>query len=119
MLSFQINGKPIVHELFKNDNIAKLRIADSAKYMNIDYPTFNEERELLYQSVKKIVKEADDAYRRFVTDRSKYSSDKITFNHRIEDLVNMQDASAPYSRAAQEYIRSFRNFEWIDKYVVC
>lgn len=118
LLSFQINGRPILHCKFENDPDAKIKVETSVMCMNLDYPTFNEERELLYLEIKKIVKEADNSYKRFVQDRLKNLADQINFKNRIADLEDKQNENSVYSRAAQEFIRNFREYEWVDKYLI-
>lgn len=105
LLEFQPDGRPVVSRKWDSDEDAAYRVEQSKLLLNLDFPTFNEGRERIYNSVKKLVDRGD----RYVQEG----------NDALEDVRNdlrdfMRD-DAEYSKAAECYIRCFRDRDWIEE----
>lgn len=108
LLEFQPDGRPVVSVRYAADKDAKYRVEQSKLLLNLDFPTFNEDREALYNKIRKLV-ERGDAYERDGVDA-------------IEDVQNdlcvLMDPDAEYSKAAECYIRCFRDRDWVEDLIV-
>lgn len=107
LLAFSVEGKPVVAPHAANCPIAKKRVEESNLLLNLDFPTFNEERAGLYAKVLKLVRRGD---RHFANQADALEDVK-------EDLEEMMQADQAYSKAAESYIRVFRDRDWIDELI--
>jgi hypothetical protein len=104
LIVFQADGRPAVSPVHKNDVDINKRVEMSNLILNLDFPTFNQGREALYNSVKNLVdlgetSGAGTPTRIFVTG----------------ELKNLMDAKSPYSKAAECYVRCFRDRAWVEQ----
>lgn len=107
LLVFSVEGKPVVAPHASSCDVAKERVKESNLLLNLDFPTFNEEREELYVKVVKLVKRGD---RHFINQSDALDDVK-------EDLEEMMQADKAYSKAAESYIRGFRDRDWVDELI--
>lgn len=105
LLAFSPDGRPVVSPYFASDLVARARVEKSNLLLNLDYPTFNEDRERLYNRVKELVERGD----RYFAKNSDNLPDVIS------DLRALFDPFAEYSSAAECYVRCFRDRSWIDQ----
>ena len=59
LLAFQADGRPVIAPQFSNDEMSIDRVAQSNLLLNLDYVTFNESREKLYNSIRDFVDRGD------------------------------------------------------------
>lgn len=104
LLDFLPDGRPIVSATNRDNVEAVTRVDQSKLLLNLDYPTFNEDREALYNEVKDLVERGD-----------RYGPDNPAFEDVIGDLMELMDEESPYSKAAECYIRGFREREWVEE----
>lgn len=108
LLEFQPDGRPVVSMRHEGDADTSFRVEQSKLLLNLDYPTFNEDRESLYNKIRKLVDRGD-----------RYIRDGI---NAIEDVQNDLNAlmrpDAEYSKAAECYIRCFRDRPWVEELVI-
>jgi len=103
LLQFQADGRPVIAQAYQSDTTACLRVAKSNLLLNLDYPTFNEDREQIYNKVKTLVERGD-------------SYGPIQARLDIQsDLRQLMHKDSAYSKAAECYIRCFRNREWVEE----
>ncbi|EKO3805533.1 hypothetical protein NTE05_002764 [Vibrio harveyi] len=107
LLAFSPEGKPVVAPHAANCPIAKKRVEESNLLLNLDFPTFNEEREELYAEVVRLIKRGD----RHEANQSDALEDVK------EDLEALMQPEKPYSKAAESYIRGFRDRDWVDEVI--
>jgi hypothetical protein len=105
LLEFQPDGRPVVSLKHSDNQVTCYRIEQSKLLLNLDFPTFNEDREALYNNIKKLVERGDNY--------------NITHNSALgdvkDDLRELMQEDSPYSKAAECYIRCFRDREWIEE----
>jgi hypothetical protein len=105
LLAFSPDGRPAIAPKFHLDKIAKSRLEKSNLLLNLDYPTFNEGREILYNKIKDLVSRGD-----------KYIAQNINAIEDVKfDLRQLMHQSSEYSSAAECYVRCFRDRSWIDE----
>lgn len=108
LLEFQPDGRPVLSMRHSANLVAKERVEKSKLLLNLDYPTFNEDRESLYNKIRGLVERGD-----------RYLSEGI---NAIEDVKNdMQSLMSPdaeYSKAAECYIRCFRDRAWVEDLIL-
>ncbi|MDO9616223.1 MAG: hypothetical protein Q7J43_00910 [Pseudomonas sp.] len=104
LLAFSPDGRPVVSPLFAGDAIASLRVEKSNLLLNLDYPTFNVDRERIYNRVVELIDRGD----RYNLEGSNALHDVI------HDLCLLMSADAEYSKAAECYIRCFRDRDWVE-----
>ncbi len=102
LLEFQADGRPVVSAGSKENPVACYRVEQSKLLLNLDYPTFNEDREALYNKILKLVKRGDN-----------YGASPAREDIQ-EDLKELMAEASPYSKAAECYIRCFRDREWVE-----
>jgi hypothetical protein len=107
LLAFSPEGKPVIAPHAANCPVSKKRVEESNLLLNLDFPTFNEEREELYAKVFKLVKRGD----------RHFANQSDALNDVKEDLEEMMQADQAYSKAAESYIRGFRNSDWVDEII--
>lgn len=105
LLAFSLDGRPVISPRFSDDVIACARVEKSNLFLNLDYPTFNEDRERLYNKVKNLVERGD----RYFAKNSDCLSD-VT-----DDLRALFHPTSEYSKAAECYVRCFRDRFWIEE----
>jgi len=59
LLEFQPDGRPVVSHIHRGNPDARYRVEQSKLLLNLDFPTFNEDREALYNKIKKLVERGD------------------------------------------------------------
>ena len=105
LLAFSLDGRPVVSPKFSSDITACTRVKKSNLLLNLDYPTFNEDREQLYNTVRSLVERGD----RYFAKNSDSLSDVV------DDLCALFHPDSQYSKAAECYVRCFRDRSWIEK----
>lgn len=103
LLQFQPDGRPVVANAFKGNATACLRVERSNLLLNLDYPTFNEDREKLYNWIKKLIKRGDG-----------YPEGSAARVHVEDDLRELMHQDSEYSKAAECFIRCFRDRQWVE-----
>jgi hypothetical protein len=106
LLQFQPDGRPVVAPRFQADATACLRVETSKLLLNLDYPTFNEDREKLYNKIKEIVDRGDG-----------YGPGQARSDIQ-DDLRDLMHPNSGYSSAAESYIRCFRDRQWVEELFV-
>ncbi len=104
LLEFQPDGRPVVAADSRENPESCDRVEKSKLLLNLDFPTFNEDREALYNQIKQLVERGD-----------RYGIDNPAFQDIETDLKGLMAADKPYSRAAECYIRCFRDREWVEQ----
>jgi hypothetical protein len=107
LLAFSPDGRPVVSPLFAGNPIASLRVEKSNLLLNLDYPTFNVDRERIYNRVVELIERGD----RYNLAGSNALDDVI------HDLCSLMSADAEYSKAAECYIRCFRDRDWVENII--
>lgn len=107
LLEFHPDGRPILSRRHIGDPIAEERVKKSKLLLNIDYPTFNEDREQLYNRIERLITTRGDRH---------YANGNMDALEDIkEDLQELMLPSAAYSKAAECYVRGFRDREWVEE----
>ena len=109
LLEFQPDGRPVVSMKHVLDPDACFRVEQSKLLLNLDYPTFNEDRERLYNKIRKLVDRGDRYVRRGNVDALEDAKD---------DLRDLMHEDAEYSKAADCYIRCFRDRDWVEDLIL-
>lgn len=104
LLAFLPDGRPVIAPAFAGDKIACKRVGMSNLLLNLDYPTFNEDREELYNKIKKLVTRGD----------GHFSTNNDALDDVKADLCDLMTANAAYSKAAECYVRCFRDRKWVE-----
>ena len=102
-LSFEADGRPVVSPAFEGNELAEKKVEISKIVLNLDHPAFNTEREQLYFDVKGKVDEYND------TATSQRTRDRLA-----EDLRAMIGKTAAFSSAARQYLKMFRDSDWVE-----
>jgi hypothetical protein len=105
LLVFSLDGRPVVSPKSAGDVTACTRVEMSNLLLNLVYPTFNEDREQLYNKIKSLVERGD---RYFLN-----SPDNLP--DVTDDLRALFHPAAEYSKAAECYVRCFRDRIWIEE----
>jgi hypothetical protein len=105
LLQFQPDGRPVVAPSHAADAIAKFRVDQSNLLLNLDYPTFNEDREQLYNKIKKLILRGD----------SYQHNNNPALDDVKDDLRELMNPYSEYSRAAECFVRCFRDREWVEE----
>lgn len=104
LLEFQADGRPVVSRRHKDDSDAVCRVQMSNLLLNLDFPTFNEAREALYNNIRQLVERGD-----------RYIQNGIDALGDVQDdLRVLMREDAEYSKAAECYIRCFRDRDWVE-----
>ena len=104
LLEFLPDGRPVTSQKFSGDATAVQRVTESSLLLNLDYPTFNVDREKLYNKIRKLVTRGD---RYFEEGNNALDDTK-------QDLRDLMIKDAEYSKAAECYIRCFRDRKWVE-----
>jgi len=105
LLAFQPDGRPVVSPKQSRNPDNCYRVKASSLLLNLDYPTFNEDREALYNKIKELITDRGDTY----------EPGTPALEHVKQDLQKLMEEDSPYSKAAECYIRGFRDREWIEQ----
>lgn len=108
LLEFQPDGRPVLSMQHEADADAKYRVEQSKLLLNLDLPTFNEGRESLYNKIRSLVDRGD----RYITDEVDALEDVKN------DLRTLMREDAEYSKAAECYIRCFRDKPWVEALIL-
>lgn len=103
LIEFQPDGRPVVSARYRHHPDACFRVEQSKLLLNLDFPTFNEDREILYNRIRTLVERGD-----------KYGKDNPALQDVKQDLLTLMKPDQAYSRAAECYIRCFRDRVWIE-----
>lgn len=107
LLVFNPDGRPTIARRFEHNALAKERVKISNLLLNLDFPTFNEDREAIYNKIKKIVLTGDS------------NIDNIALiEHLKEELRELMHEDSAYSKAAECYVRCFRDRLWVETLIV-
>jgi hypothetical protein len=110
VLTFNIDGTVDVAADYAADSIARRKVDDSRIYLHLEWPRFKEDRQRIYREVRTKVSDGDRAFARLLTgDQSAKEPLKLA----VRDLIRMAEPRARYSKAAQSYIRVFRDRVWV------
>jgi hypothetical protein len=107
LMEFQPDGRPVISSIHRDNSVAYHRVEQSKLLLNLDFPTFNEDREILYNKIKNLVERGDS-----------YGSENPALQDVRQDLRELMSADEPYSKAAECYIRCFRDREWIEQLIL-
>ncbi len=108
LLVFQADGRPVVSQRHSDDAAAVFRVERSKLLLNLDFPTFNEDREDLYNRIKCLVERGD-----------RYVGNSVDALEDVQDdLRELMQRDAQYSKAAECYIRCFRDRGWVEEIVL-
>ncbi len=105
LLAFQPDGRPVVSPQFYDDEVVIDRVTQSNLLLNLDYITFNESREKLYNKVRDLVEDRGDRY---------FNEGNSAIEDVKNDLRALMQPEAEYSKAAECYIRCFRDRQWVE-----
>lgn len=103
LVEFGIDGRPVISSSQRGNPEAIFRLVQSNLLLNLDYPTFNEDREKIYNDVRKLILRGD-----------RYGIDNPALKDVQDDLRELMGGDMPYSKAAACYIRMFRNRTWVE-----
>ena len=104
LLEFMPDGRPAIARGHSSDPKACYRVEQSKLLLNLDFPTLNEDRELLYNRIKNLVDRGDS-----------YGTDNTALGDVKRDLRELMEEGSPYSKAAECYARCFRDREWLEQ----
>jgi hypothetical protein len=107
LLEFLPDGRPVISQRFSNDPDATKRVENSKLLLNLDFPTFNEDREELYNTIKEVIKDGDD---------NQGNDGVMTIVKR--QLLRLMDRDSEYSKAAESYVRGFRDRNWVEDIIL-
>lgn len=108
LLEFQADGRPVVSQRHAGDANAVFRVEHSKLLLNLDFPAFNEGREVLYNKIKQLMERGD-----------RYARDGIDALEDVQnDLRGLMHEDAEYSKAAECYIRCFRDRDWVEELIL-
>lgn len=106
LLQFQPDGRPVVANAHRSNLTAAFRVEQSKLLLNLDFPTFNEDRESLYNRIRLHVERGD----RYGTGPARADIQ--------DDLRKLMHQDSAYSKAAECYIRCFRDRDWVEELFV-
>ena len=107
LLVFNPDGRPTISRRFEHDALAKERVKISNLLLNLDFPTFNEDREAIYNEIHEIVLEGDEDLGNVALIRS--------LKRRLNRFM---DKDSAYSKAAECYVRCFRDRAWVESLII-
>lgn len=105
LLEFLPDGRPVISPHFASNADLAQRVDKSKLFLNLDFSTFNEDREKLYNRVKQLVERGDGYFRH----------GNVALEDVKNDLSALMRPDAEYSKAAECYIRCFRDRKWIEE----
>lgn len=104
LIAFLPDGRPVLRPEHKTRPNAKLRVEISKILLNLDHPDFNSQREQLYNRIKDDVATHEEL--------PESSKQKATIRDRLAVMISR---TAPFSVAAQHYLRGFRYLDWVSQ----
>jgi len=107
LLEFLPDGRPVVSTNHRGNPDDCYRVEQTNLILNLDFPTFNEDREGLYNKIKNLVELGNMCI-----------SDGPVIEYAKNQLRELMLQSSPYSKAAECYIRCFREHEWIEDLLI-
>ena len=107
LLDFLPDGRPVLSPIYNSDLDARKRVEESKLLLNLDFPTFNEDREELYNRVKELIQDGDDN-----------QGNIAVMNITERDLRRLMNKNSEYSKAAECYIRGFRDRNWVENIIL-
>jgi hypothetical protein len=107
LLEFQPDGRPVVSIGHATEAESCSRVEQSKLLLNLDFPTFNEDRERLYNRIKTLVERGDSC-----------GAENPAIEDVKNDLRSKMSPEAEYSKAAECYIRCFRDRPWVEELVL-
>jgi hypothetical protein len=107
LLIFNPDGRPALSPLYRADLVAKERVEMSSLLLNLDYSTFNEERESLYNKIREAVLAGDAE-----------PENTGLISYLSGQLNELMDKDSEYSKAAECYVRCFRDRPWVESLIV-
>ncbi len=108
LLDFLPDGRPVLSMRHAGDPVAKERVDRSKLLLNLDYGSFNEDREKLYNKIRKLIQRGDGYIENGVPAIEDVKS----------DLRELMMPDAEYSKAAECYIRGFRDRGWVEDLII-
>jgi hypothetical protein len=90
LLEFQPDGRPVVSPSQRDNLDTCYRVEQSKLLLNLDFPTFNEDREALYNKINKLVERGD-----------RYGTGNPALQDVEQDLKELMEDGKPYSKAAE------------------
>ena len=114
LISFIQSGEARLSAHYAGSSIAEHRFEATRQYLNLNWPKFTEDRQILYNKISRLVERG----RREDPQRNPDSSRRDAFRDAIRDLKNLMKPDSEYSIAAGDYIRLFRHEWWIEQIVL-
>lgn len=105
LIEFHPDGRPVISHQFSDDKTAVDRVNQSNLLLNLDYSTFNEDREALYNQIRFLVEDRGDRY---------FAAGNEALEDTKHDLRLLMQPTSEYSKAAECYIRGFRDRLWVE-----
>lgn len=106
LIAFLPDGRAVASPMAASGSIERERVDQSTHLLNLNFPTFNEDREALYNSIRKWVNVADAV-----------EDIQIAFEAIKELLEELTARESAYSSAARCFLRFFRDREWVNEIV--
>jgi hypothetical protein len=106
LIEFHPDGRPVISRQFSDDKTAVYRVKQSNLLLNLDYSSFNEDREALYNKIRSLIEDRGDGY---------YEAGNCALEDTKQDLRNLMLPESEYSKAAECYIRGFRDRRWVEE----
>ena len=110
LLTFAIDGRVAVSPYYSGDAVAVSHVDASRIYLHLDWPTFVEERRVVYGTVYAYALKGDRAEEAYLRNDG---GAKETLKDVAKCLIRMTGDHQPYSRAATSYIWTLRDRWWI------
>lgn len=106
LLEFLPDGRPVASRRFKNNKTIVSRVQKSSLLLNLDYSSFNEDREALYNKIRDLIENRGDQY---------FKTGNEALEHTKQDLRELMHPNSEYSAAAECYIRGYRDRTWVEE----
>ena len=116
LLWFQADGMPTVAPLAAADPRVVRRVETSILRLNLGYPTFVEDRVILYNKINRKIQFAEKNYRKYAINNDLTA--KQAFDECVREIYVMLSPEEAYSAAAGAYVRVFRALPWVEIFVV-
>ncbi len=104
LIAFDLEGQPVIDHEYKNDHFSCYRLEQSNLILNLDYPTFKEDRQKLRLQIEDLIKIGNNC--------ADGSMAQFGIQQQLRDRMAV---SSPYSRAAECYIREHRHKGWVEE----
>lgn len=114
LISFIQSGEARLSPFYSGNSVAERRFEATRQYLNLNWPKFTEDRQVLYNKIVRLVERG----RKADPQRNSDSSRRDSFRDAIRDLKNLMKPDSEYSVAAGDYIRLFRHEWWIEQIVL-